>query len=191
MALEAEQLSATSFGPQMLSVLGEAYGDASSNFFPASAVWRTMEDVRQGASQTSKKVCFVGSVAKSAWAAKRVMDVSRTEQENEQSDATGDGKRAASSEVMMSVMESVPVFLQTAWELAAFDVESTAQEVCTKLLKDVSCPWQIRLRRAQALGHMSKIFLDASSRALSSSEASSPAMKQLEEALKSSLKKKT
>lgn len=186
---EAEQLAASSFGPQMLAVLGEVYGDASYNFIPGSYIWRTYEDMRQGVNLTAKKANFVGSVAKSAWAAKRVMDASR-----EGVEGASEGDRAAAQasreEMMGQVMESVPVFLQTAWELAAFDVESTAQEVCTKLLKDVSCPWQLRVRRAQVLGHMSRIFLEASNRALSASDASPPAMRQLEEALKSSLRER-
>jgi len=50
-----------------------------------------------------------------------------------------------------SLEESMPVFLQTMWDVTLLDIHTTLKTVCSKILKDVSVPWQIRERRAWAL----------------------------------------
>merc|ERR1712151_1277518 len=80
----------------------------------------------------------------------------------EQAAKTTDEQTEARKEAMQSLEESLPVFLQTAWDVSAMDVSSTAFTVSEKLTKDISVPWQIRYRRAVALQQLGRIFLDAS-----------------------------
>merc|ERR1719499_409488 len=64
-------------------------------------------------------------------------------------------------EIAHCLEESLPTFLETVWEISRVDIEDTLQRVCGKLLKDVSVPWQIRHRRAIALGRLAQAFRDA------------------------------
>jgi len=54
--------------------------------------------------------------------------------------------------------EALPIFLQTAWAAVVTDIDGTIKEVGRKVLKDKGVPWQIRLRRAQALQCIGQLF---------------------------------
>merc|ERR1719171_1862604 len=59
-----------------------------------------------------------------------------------------------------SLEESLPMFLQAIWDVSCVDIESTVSHVCNKVLKDISIPWQLRVRRAQGLLRMGRVFRD-------------------------------
>uniref|UniRef100_A0A7S4VU03 J domain-containing protein n=1 Tax=Alexandrium monilatum TaxID=311494 RepID=A0A7S4VU03_9DINO len=61
---------------------------------------------------------------------------------------------------------ALPVFLQTAWAAVVTDIDGSIKEVGRKLLKDKSVPWQIRIRRAQALQRLGQIFSQEGAKAV-------------------------
>jgi len=71
---------------------------------------------------------------------------------------------------------ALPTFLETAWTSVVTDVDSTVKEVGRKLLKDKSVPWQIRVRRAQALEILGQIFLEVGESTLAEQGDSRSAM---------------
>merc|ERR1711968_180189 len=74
----------------------------------------------------------------------------------------GEDDNETKQQTMSSLEDSLPVFLETIWDMAVVDIESTVRVVCKKLTKDVSVPWQIRVRRAHALARIGRVFLDYS-----------------------------
>lgn len=178
---EAEELVKASFGTQMLRTLGTTY-EACGQRFLANVAERTFQDMQQGARQAGDRMRLVSSIAKSAIAAKRVAD--------EAMKAQGENDVDVDMKTMASLEGSLPIFLQTAWEMSALDVESTAQTVCNKLLKDVSVPWQIRLRRANALQRLGRIFVDCSQGGSTEVGDAGTVKQQLEEALHKSVQDK-
>jgi len=116
----------------------------------------------------------------------------------EMTDAAGAGmsdedqakRDEAARQAMTSFEGSLPVFLQTIWDVSQMDIESTLYKVCDKVLKDMSVPWQIRYRRAQALKRLGQMFRDAGQveKDISNSQV---AKQQLEEALYSAIREKT
>eukprot|EP00929_Paragymnodinium_shiwhaense_P108875 TRINITY_DN75225_c0_g1_i1.p1 TRINITY_DN75225_c0_g1~~TRINITY_DN75225_c0_g1_i1.p1 ORF type:complete len:958 (-),score=220.14 TRINITY_DN75225_c0_g1_i1:219-3092(-) len=220
---EACELVKASFGPQMLSVLGETYELSGANWLPAGAIARTMQDWADGFGRTKKSILVMSSVARSAMAAKKISDIANTTQlEEEHQETSGEQGTSASAsstaqakaepgkkdaekdkkqqqqqqqaemrkEVEKSLEASLPLFLKTVWDVSASDVEETAQNVCNKLLKDISVPWQIRFRRAEALQLLGRIFKDVALSAEENADSSDSAKKKLEEALMGSIKTK-
>ena len=178
---EAEELVKASFGTQMLRTLGTTY-EACGQRFLANVAERTFQDMQQGARQAGDRMRLVSSIAKSAIAAKRVAD--------EAMKAQGENDVDVDMKTMASLEGSLPIFVQTAWEMSALDVESTARAVCNKLLKDVSVPWQIRLRRANALQRLGRIFVDSSQGGSTEVGDAGTVKQQLEEALHKSVQDK-
>eukprot|EP00930_Biecheleria_cincta_P037841 TRINITY_DN26000_c0_g1_i1.p1 TRINITY_DN26000_c0_g1~~TRINITY_DN26000_c0_g1_i1.p1 ORF type:complete len:764 (+),score=192.93 TRINITY_DN26000_c0_g1_i1:46-2337(+) len=62
--------------------------------------------------------------------------------------------------------EALPIFLQTAWAAVVTDIDGTIKEVGRKVLKDKGVPWQIRLRRAQALQRIGQLFSEEGGKAI-------------------------
>merc|ERR1712187_351586 len=171
-------------GSQMLRVLGQCYEAGGSAFFPAGTLTRTFQGMADSAHQNVEKAKLLGSIARSAVAAKKINDAI-----SQVKDTEGETKRESmEGDPIKSFEESLPVFLQTAWDMSAMDISSTASGVCNKLIKDVSVPWQLRVRRARALQRLGRIFLDAS--ADSDLDPTGSAKQQLEEAFLGSIKQK-
>merc|ERR1712150_56244 len=75
-------------------------------------------------------------------------------------------EEAQQRQAMESVLdEALPTFLQTAWAAVVTDIDGTTKEVGRNLMKDKSVPWQIRIRRAQALKNLGQIFFEEGSKA--------------------------
>lgn len=75
-------------------------------------------------------------------------------------------KEIAQRKAVEEALESaLPQLLQTAWAAVVTDVDGTIKEVGRKLLKDKSVPWQIRLRRSQALKTLGEIFSEEGAQA--------------------------
>merc|ERR1719421_1447798 len=92
-------------------------------------------------------------------------------------------KEEAMQKTMSSLEDSLPVVLQTTWDWCAVDIETTLRQVCSKVLKDVSVPWQIRYRRALALLRLGRVFRDVGQIETSDFSQSQVAKQHLEEAL--------
>merc|ERR1711862_1035131 len=91
---------------------------------------------------------------------------------------------------MNSLEESLPVFLQTVWDVSVVDIENTLRTVCNKALKDISVPWQLRQRRAVAMLRMGRVFRDVGQVEHSDVSQSSIAKQHLEEALYGAIREK-
>eukprot|EP00397_Hematodinium_sp_SG-2012_P001642 GEMP01001646.1.p1 GENE.GEMP01001646.1~~GEMP01001646.1.p1 ORF type:complete len:758 (+),score=181.47 GEMP01001646.1:189-2462(+) len=62
-------------------------------------------------------------------------------------------------EAMQNQMEqALPVFIKTAWSATVMDLDKTLKIVAQNLLKDQSSPWQITIRRAEAIRILGEIF---------------------------------
>eukprot|EP00435_Cladocopium_sp_Y103_P057252 s178_g19.t1 len=61
-------------------------------------------------------------------------------------------------QVEAAMDDALPLFLQTAWSYVVQDIDRTVRDVGRKFLQDKSVPWQIRIRRAQALQLLGEIF---------------------------------
>lgn len=180
MSLEAEELVKASFGTQILRTLGLIYEGCGQRFL-SNAAERTLQNMQEGARHAGDRMRLVGSIAKSAVAAKRVADHAMKAREDDPD---------LEMKTLASLEDSLPIFLQTAWEMSALDVESTGRIVCEKLLKDVSVPWQIRFRRAGALQRLGRIFLDCSQGGSTEVGDAEAVRRQLEEALHKSVQEK-
>merc|ERR1712050_300912 len=99
-------------------------------------------------------------------------------------------KEEAAKQTMTSLEDSLPVFLQTIWDISALDIESTLKSVCDKTLKDISVPWQIRHRRAIALLRLGRVFRDVGQVEHSDVTQSQIAKQHLEDALYGAIKER-
>jgi len=64
-----------------------------------------------------------------------------------------------------AVEAALPAFLETAWAAIVRDVDETVLPVTELLLKDKSVPWQVRIRRAEALQLFGQLFVEEGERA--------------------------
>jgi len=102
------------------------------------------------------------------------------------------GSQAQAEAVEKALDEALPLFLQTAWAAVVTDIDATVKEIGRKLLKDKSVPWQLRVRRSQALKRLGEIFEQEGQKALkrgtSKTMSSEMAKGLLQEALMASVK---
>merc|ERR1719198_98980 len=104
-------------------------------------------------------------------------------------DADDETKRAEMEQATRATLEeSLPMFLQAIWDVSCVDIESTVAHVCNKVLKDVSIPWQLRIRRAQALLRLGRVFRDVGQVEHGDFSQSQAAKQHLEEALYGSIR---
>lgn len=185
---EATELSQVSFGGRLLRTIGGVYEAAADQFFMSLRGNFTVENYAQSwkdsAYSAKVKVQAMSSVAKSAYAVKQMHDVAGVGMAEEDQAKKDEAARVALS----SFETSLPVFLQTIWDISQLDIESTVRKVCEKVLKDVSVPWQIRYRRAEALLRLGRIFRDAGQVELRDISQSQVAKQHLEEALYSAIR---
>ncbi|CAE7834974.1 CAJ1 [Symbiodinium microadriaticum] len=187
---ETAELSQVSFGGRLLRTIGWVYECAADQYL--TSLWGNftvdghLQSWRDSAHTTSMKLTTMSSVARSAMAVKEMTDAAGAGMSDEDQAKRDEAARQA----MTSFEGSLPVFLQTIWDVSQMDIESTLYKVCDKVLKDMSVPWQIRYRRAQALKRLGQMFRDAGQveKDISNSQV---AKQQLEEALYSAIREKT
>lgn len=176
---EATELVRVSFGGRLLRVIGHVYESSAERWL--SALRRNvgvLSSVREGAHDVQVRANAASSIARSALAVKRAASAAVP--------AGGDEEAAredATREALQSLEESLPVFLQTVWDLSVVDIESTLRRVCDKVLLDISVPWQLRQRRAFALRRLGRIFRDVGQVEHSDVSKSQVAKQHFEEAL--------
>merc|ERR1719465_330686 len=98
-------------------------------------------------------MAFYSNVAGSLLRVKRLHDRAKSSQ--------AEGEEGQNQVMEAAFSEALPQFLQTAWAHVVMDIDGTLKEVGRKLLKDKSVPWQIRVRRAQAMRRLGQIFAEA------------------------------
>lgn len=199
MRLEASTLASGQFGPELLMTLGEIYQVRAEIYLADELIGRFSLTKRVASWKhtglTMKhQMRFFQNAAGSLLRVKKVHDAAKASA----SSRGAEGEAAETDEqrkaVESALDDALPVFLQTAWAAVVTDIDSTIKEVGRKLLKDKSVPWQIRVRRAQALKRLGEIFLEEGTRAQAQGDGSTrlltseAARAQLQEALVGSVR---
>lgn len=188
---EASELVRVSFGGRLLRTIGIIYESCAEQFFASLRGQFTLEtqlaSLRESTHNAKVRLQAMSSVARSAFAVKRMHDAAGAQGPSEEDQ---EKKEEAARQTMSSLEESLPVFLQTIWDVSAVDIESTLRHVCDKVLKDVSVPWQVRQRRAVAMLRLGRIFRDAGQMERTDLSQSQVAKQHLEEALYGALREK-
>jgi len=112
------------------------------------------------------RLIFLRNAADSLLHARKVYNaasnVARSSSDSSDSEGCDEEQARAIEEAMDGAL---PSFLGTAWSYVVQDIDDTMKEVAKKLLLDKSVPWQIRIRRAQALQRLGQIFSEEGARA--------------------------
>ncbi|CAE7234085.1 fliI [Symbiodinium natans] len=77
-------------------------------------------------------------------------------------------------EVEAAMEDALPTFLKAAWSYVVRDIDKTVREVGRKFLQDKSVPWQIRIRRAQALQLLGQVFVSEGATAMKAANSATP-----------------
>lgn len=184
-ALEAEarELLSASYGAQLLAVIGNMYDCRARLFLAEELEGRySLEKQKANANALNTKWAhranlfgdIISSVKqvhkmqkeanKAAAVAKQKPDENASLEGEEEGDETNDRKskaeddKAAEEAAQKQMEEALPVFLKTAWSATVMDLDKTLKIVARNILKDQSVPWQITIRRAEALQILGKIF---------------------------------
>mmetsp|Transcript_34194 Transcript_34194/g.102069 ORF Transcript_34194/g.102069 Transcript_34194/m.102069 type:complete len:906 (-) Transcript_34194:197-2914(-) len=188
---EACELVRVSFGGRLLRTIGTIYETCAEQYFASLRGHFTLETqlaaLRESTHNARVRFQAMSSVAKSALAVKRMHDAAGSQAGAEEDQ---EKKEEAARQTMASLEDSLPVFLQTIWDVSAVDIESTLHHVCDKVLKDISVPWQIRHRRAVAMLRLGRVFRDAGQVEHTDLSQSQVAKQHLEEALYGALREK-
>merc|ERR1712048_897080 len=183
-AQEASELARVSFGGRLLRTIGGVYVNCAEQFFAGLRGNFTIESQLAQmfeASQNAKsKINALVSGAQSVLAVQRMQQAGLGMHDDEEDQAK---KEEAARQAMESFEESLPLFLQTVWDISAIDIETTLRRICNKVIKDISAPWQIRYRRATALLRLGHVFRDAGQIEYADLSQSAAAKQHLEEAL--------
>eukprot|EP00913_Durusdinium_trenchii_P025703 g24121.t2 len=153
---EASILARCSFGSRLLSAIGRSYQSTAEDFLSGlygpltleSQLTRLNQSFQDGeaSSLAAYAANSVEGEAAAAW---------------HRSEGAKDGTHANGLSGFEETLEgTLPVFLQTLWDVCLLDISATLKNVSGKVLKDVSVPWQLRLRRCQALLHVARSFRD-------------------------------
>lgn len=178
MRLEAVELSSGHFGMELIIALGEIYQRRAEIYLADELIGRfsltkRIASIRHSTLTMAHTLHFYQNAAGSLLRVKKMHDVARKSQpQNDAGEPTEEQKSAFEA----AINDALPVFLQTAWAAVVTDIDSTIKEVGRKLLKDKSVPWQIRVRRAQALLLLGQIFVEEGQRAAARNGASSKSM---------------
>jgi curved DNA-binding protein CbpA len=187
---EAIRLVKTAFGGRLLRTIGVCYESAAEQYLAGLYGNFTLQTQYaqwcDSAHAASTKINAMSSMGKSAWAMKQMHDKVESVKEGEKE---GEAKGSTMESTMKeSLEESLPMFLQAIWDYSAIDIENTVSHVCNKVLKDISVPWQLRVRRAYALLRLGRVFRDVGQVEHGDFSKSQVAKSHLEEALFSSIK---
>ncbi|KAF4693734.1 hypothetical protein FOZ60_010132 [Perkinsus olseni] len=204
---EAQVLAATSFGAPLLQTVGWMYQNRATQFIneECGKSWSRRTASWKATSRTmSNKYSVASSMVKAAMVLNKMQNA--TEEAQKQAMRKREEERKARGEsgeddtpielndddlkkASEEFENALPVFLRTAWDMCALDIEHTVKIICKRVLMDISVPWQIRMRRAYALLRMGQIFEDMG-QVEDTKSSCDGAKKKLEEALYSSFKEK-
>lgn len=180
MRLEAHELSSAQFGPELLITLGQIYQVRAEIYLANELAGRWSVSKRAAAARHSALHLqhgfrFYKNAAASALEAKKVYQTANKQVKDGDDEEAAAAQAAQAKEVESVIEGALPGFLQTAWSYVVRDVDATAKLVGRKLLQDKSVPWQVRVRRAQALQCLGQIFVEVGTAASSSADGASKA----------------
>jgi len=211
MRLEAHELAGAQFGPELLIALGNIYELRADNHLANElhgrlSLTKRYASLKQHILRMRHGYQFystgVGSLVQASKLYRENAKSSKARSSKSSEDEDDEEKLRLEEEernkrMEASVDDALPVFLKTAWAYVVRDIDDTMREVSRKLLQDKSVPWQIRVRRAQALRRLGEIFAEEGAAAAEkertgeSTLASSGARAALQEALMGSMREKS
>jgi len=180
---EAKELADSQYGPELLQALGEMYL-SRSEIYLANELHGRISLTKSRASMKHNGLVFkhslrfyrnaAGSLIKAGKVYSAATKIPK-EKEGEQSADAGDASvpEEQAHEVEAAMEDALPSFLQTAWSYVVRDIDKTVRDVGRKFLQDKSVPWQIRIRRAQALQLLGQVFVSEGALAAKAAAASS------------------
>mmetsp|Transcript_65354 Transcript_65354/g.117653 ORF Transcript_65354/g.117653 Transcript_65354/m.117653 type:complete len:712 (+) Transcript_65354:79-2214(+) len=197
MHAEAQDLATAQFGPELLQALGEIYQARAEIYLANELVGRFSLSKRIASAKHNGLVLrngirFYRTAAGSLIRAGKVYNAASKIKEGDKSHEPGESEERSPEEatkrqeqekkVEEAMDNALPYFLKTAWAYVSRDIDSTVKMVGRKFLQDKSVPWQIRIRRAQALRCLGHIFFEegifAAGRAIAAGAEDSAAVAQ-------------
>jgi len=175
MYIEAHELKKTNFGVRLLRTLGWVYTFRSDKFLAEEkghTFSRKMVSWRSTTRNYSNMASVTGNVAKSFFVLNKMSsqaeDIKNSQpaepNSNNQGHSTenqqGMNPAANPAEIRDQLEDALPLLMETAWSICQVDIEQTVKAATKMTLKDISVPWQIRMRRAYALRRLGRIFED-------------------------------
>lgn len=169
MRQEARELASSQFGPELLQALGEMYL-ARSEIYLANEMHGRISLTKSRASMKHNSLVLkhrlrfyknaAGSLIKAGKVYSAATKVSKELKEEQPESQSGEPPvtEEQAQQVEAAMDDALPLFLQTAWSYVVQDIDRTVRDVGRKFLQDKSVPWQIRIRRAQALQLLGEIF---------------------------------
>jgi len=173
MRLEAHVLAEAQFGPELLVTLGEMYQLRAEIYLANEldgrfSLSKRMASVKHTRLKMRHGMEFYKNAASSLMRAKKVYNAASTLRKPvKDGEEPEEPTEEEAKKVEAAMEEALPTFLQTAYAYVVRDIDNTMKEVGRKLLQDMSVPWQIRIRRAQALRALGLIFVQEGLRASS------------------------
>eukprot|EP00927_Polykrikos_kofoidii_P066618 TRINITY_DN62184_c0_g1_i1.p1 TRINITY_DN62184_c0_g1~~TRINITY_DN62184_c0_g1_i1.p1 ORF type:complete len:785 (+),score=159.42 TRINITY_DN62184_c0_g1_i1:139-2355(+) len=180
--LEAVDLIAAQFGPELLLTLGEMYQLRAEIYLAEELVGhfsisKRVASVKHSGLVVAHRMHLYKNAAGSLLRVKRVHDAAKSAARKSTSTEVDEGDQGTNDveepemdeeqrKAIADALDSaLPQFLQTAWAAVVTDLDGTVKEVGRKLVKDKSVCWQIRVRRAQALQMLGQIFVEEGTKA--------------------------
>jgi len=185
MRMEAHQLATDSgqFGPDLLNTLGEMYQVRSEIYLANELAGRLSMSKRKASLKQNwmkmhHALNFYQNAAGSAFRVKKMHDAAKNADkeakklqiEGKEVDAEVQEEQAKKIEAVFD--DALPMFMKTAWSYVVRDIDETVKMVARKFLQDKSVPWQIRVRRAQGLERLGRIFCEEGQKAAAEMAAS-------------------
>lgn len=105
-----------------------------------------------------------GAAVRTFKLAKEIADKERDQAASPSEDGSSSsdgGAHGLSATQMKATQDNLPLFLEAMWHISVVDIERTITAVTHKVCKDHSVPEVERTKRAEAIGVLARIFMDA------------------------------
>jgi len=170
---EAGELAKASFGMEMLALVGAVYQvrahiilceKTEGRYRPSKLAASLRHNLQRTNNKLRAGAAAVTAIRHGVKVKAAAFDKDRRDSDPSLGDEEGDLNFEAAQQAFQ---ESLPAFLASAWAWSKVDIDVTLSQVVAMVLNDLSVPWQIRIRRGQALQKLGEIFLEASGNAAS------------------------
>jgi len=170
MRLEAHELAGAQFGPELLATLGEMYQLRAEIYLANEldgrfSLSKRVASMKHTSLKMRHHLDFYKNAAGSLLRAKSVFNAASAMQKKQGNDQEQLAEEEQAKIIEAAMDDALPTFLQTAWSYVVRDIDNTMKEVARKFVQDKSVPWQIRIRRAQALQRLGQLFAEEAAKA--------------------------
>ena len=196
--LEAVELVKSSFGARMLQTIAWVYTYRAEKFLAdqkGHVLTRKWASWKSTSRNYSNMASLAGNVTKSFVAVNKIAKSQEQQIAKQQASLSSATARPEptpeeNAEMKKQMEESLPVLLETAWSMCQVDIEDTLKISTKMVLKDVTVPWQLRIKRAYAMRRLGRIFEEVATTYESGAGVEASAeqvMRQIEEAFISTI----